>query len=72
MSEIEALARRHPAGMWVMDAVLIEHDLSHDYRTEIHAHRHLPHASAPSGFRDRLAVLRTTSGLITTVRQFMA
>ncbi|MGW1203137.1 hypothetical protein [Streptomyces cyaneofuscatus] len=68
VSEIEALARRHQAGIWVVDAVLIEHDLSHDYRTEIHAHRHLPRASAPSGFRGRLAALRTTLGLITTVR----
>ncbi|MFJ4824822.1 hypothetical protein ACIP5L_16255 [Streptomyces bacillaris] len=68
MSEIEALARRHQAGMWVVDAVLIEHELSHDYRTELHAHRQLPDASSPSGFGGRFAVPRTPLGLVTTVR----
>ncbi|WP_406240520.1 hypothetical protein [Streptomyces anulatus] len=67
-SEIEALARRHHAGMWVVDAALIEHDLSHDYRTELHAHRRLPNTSARSGFGGRFAALRTALGLITTIR----
>jgi hypothetical protein len=33
VSEIEHLARRHQAGMWVVDAVLIEHELDRDHRT---------------------------------------
>lgn len=71
VSEIENLARRHQAGMWVLDAVLIEHDLAHDYRSVFHAHRRLPEASAPSGFRSPrawVAALRTSLGVISTVR----
>ncbi|MEU9465348.1 hypothetical protein AB0D78_01585 [Streptomyces avermitilis] len=34
VSEIERLARGHQAGMWVVDAVLVEHELDHDYRTQ--------------------------------------
>ncbi|MEU9204706.1 hypothetical protein [Streptomyces sp. NPDC048332] len=71
VSEIENLARRHQAGMWVVDAFLIEHDLTHDYRSVFHAHRRLPEASAPSGLaspRSRIAVLRTSLGVISTVR----
>ncbi|MFI9765820.1 hypothetical protein ACIHJG_02995 [Streptomyces sp. NPDC052415] len=33
VSEIERLARQRQAGMWVVDAVLIEHDLDRDHRT---------------------------------------
>ncbi|MGW3419508.1 hypothetical protein [Streptomyces phaeochromogenes] len=33
VSEIEALAQRHQAGMWVVDAVLVEHELTRDHRT---------------------------------------
>ncbi|MFG2669855.1 hypothetical protein [Streptomyces sp. NPDC048445] len=71
VSEIENLARRHQAGMWVLDAVLIEHDLAHDYRSVFHAHRRLPETSAPSGSRSPrawIAGLRTSLGLISTVR----
>lgn len=71
VSEIENLARRHQAGMWVLDAVLIEHDLAHDFRSVFHAHRRLPEASTPSGSRSPrawIAALRTSLGLISTVR----
>ncbi|MER7941989.1 MULTISPECIES: hypothetical protein [Streptomyces] len=71
VSEIENLARRHQAGMWVVDAFLIEHDLAHDYRSVFHAHRRLPEASAPSGNRSPrawVAALRTSLGVISTVR----
>ncbi|MFG2627356.1 hypothetical protein [Streptomyces sp. NPDC048473] len=71
VSEIENLARRHQAGMWVVDAFLIEHDLAHDYRSIFHAHRRLPETSARSGSpspRAWVAALRTSLGVISTVR----
>ncbi|MFE6761447.1 hypothetical protein [Streptomyces sp. NPDC057689] len=71
VSEIENLARRHQAGMWVLDAVLIEHDLAHDFRSVFHAHRRLPQASTPSRSQSPRAwipALRTSLGLISTVR----
>ncbi|MFF3733609.1 hypothetical protein ACFYXM_25675 [Streptomyces sp. NPDC002476] len=71
VSEIENLARRHHAGMWVVDAFLIEHDLTHDHRSVFHAHRRLPASSAPSGFPSPgawVAALRTSLGVISTVR----
>lgn len=33
VAEIQNLAQRHQAGMWVVDAVLIEHELTRDHRT---------------------------------------
>ncbi|MFE9906993.1 hypothetical protein [Streptomyces clavifer] len=71
VSEIENLARRHQAGMWVVDAFLIEHDLAHDHRSVFHAHHRLREASAPSGTRSPrawFAALRTSLGVISTVR----
>lgn len=71
VSEIENLARRHQAGMWVVDAFLIEHDLAHDYRSVFHAHRRLPETSAPSDSpspRAHVAALLATLGVISTVR----
>ena len=71
VSEIENLARRHQAGMWVVDAFLIEHDLAHDYRSVFHAHRRLPETSASSDSpspRAWVAALRTSLGAISTVR----
>ncbi|NUK03979.1 hypothetical protein HRW23_24035 [Streptomyces lunaelactis] len=65
LSEIENLARRHQAGMWVVDAVLIEHDLAHDYRTVFHAHRRLPERPHPMA---RVLAWRTMLGIVTTVR----
>ncbi|MET9970995.1 hypothetical protein ABZZ80_35095 [Streptomyces sp. NPDC006356] len=33
VSEIERIARSHQVGVWVVDAVLVEHELAHDHRT---------------------------------------
>ncbi|MFF3407737.1 hypothetical protein ACFYW8_16315 [Streptomyces sp. NPDC002742] len=33
VAEIERIARRHQAGMWVVDAVLVEHELDRDQRS---------------------------------------
>lgn len=72
VSEIETLARRHQAGMWVVDAGPIEHELSFDYRTVFHAHRRRREASTDSGDRpglwDRVFAWRVLLGLVTTVR----
>ncbi|MFD0141379.1 MULTISPECIES: hypothetical protein [unclassified Streptomyces] len=72
VSEIEGLARRHQAGMWVVDAALIEHELSVDHRTVLHAYRRRREASSTpseqpsivSRLLDRISVL----GWGTTVR----
>ncbi|MET9373904.1 hypothetical protein ABZX98_07115 [Streptomyces sp. NPDC002992] len=72
VSEIEGLARRHQAGMWVTDAVLIEHELSVDRRTVRHAYRGRPEPESGSagrpGLRSRLFAWRTLFGLVTSVR----
>ncbi|MFD4738121.1 hypothetical protein ACFWNQ_12215 [Streptomyces virginiae] len=72
VSEIEGLARRHQAGMWVMDAALIEHELSLDHRTVLHAYsrrRDAPpaHSDQP-GFLHRFFDWCSVLGLVTTVR----
>ncbi|QES12152.1 hypothetical protein DEJ45_06900 [Streptomyces venezuelae] len=72
VSEIEGLARRHQAGMWVVDAALIEHELSVDRRTVLHAHHRCPDTGAGSpersDFKGRLFAWRTLFGLVTSVR----
>lgn len=72
VSSIEALARDHQAGMWVVDASLIEHEHSVDYRTVFHAFRRRREAGTDSPgqptLRDRLFTWRTLLGMVTTVR----
>ncbi|KOG25163.1 hypothetical protein ADK34_17925 [Streptomyces viridochromogenes] len=72
VSEIEWLARRHQAGMWVVDAALVEHELSVDHRTVLHAYRGRREALAgPSvrqDFRSRIFAWRELLGLVTSVR----
>ncbi|WP_329073212.1 hypothetical protein [Streptomyces sp. NBC_01429] len=63
--EIVSLARRYQAGMWVVDAQLIQHDLEYDYRSGYHSYRTLPTTSRRQA---RLARLRTSLGLVTTER----
>jgi hypothetical protein len=48
VSEIERLARRHQAGLWVVDAVLIEHALDHDHRTRYQVREQDANASGRS------------------------
>ncbi|MFE1960583.1 hypothetical protein [Streptomyces sp. NPDC059479] len=64
-SEIEGLARRYRAGMWVVDADLVDHDLEHDYRSGYHSYRTPP--TGPGLFA-KLARGRETLGLVTTQR----
>ncbi|MGW8359291.1 hypothetical protein ACWGK1_01775 [Streptomyces wedmorensis] len=72
VSEIEGLARRHQAGMWVVDAALIEHELSVDRRAVLHAYRGrreaLSGSSEQPDFRSRVFAWRVLLGLVTTVR----
>ncbi|MFE1902221.1 hypothetical protein ACFW96_00925 [Streptomyces gardneri] len=72
VSEIEGLASRHQAGMWVVDAALIEHELSADRRTVLHAYRRHPgtgsDSSERSDLRGRIFAWRTLFGLVTSVR----
>ena len=65
VSEIENLARQYRAGMWVVDAYLIDHDLEHDYRSGYQSYRTPP--TGP-GRRARMARWRETVGLVTTHR----
>ncbi|WP_175439214.1 hypothetical protein [Streptomyces vilmorinianum] len=72
VSEIEGLARRHQAGMWVVDATLIEHELAVDHRTVFHAYRSRQASSAVGteepGSGSRVLAWRTLFGMVTTVR----
>ncbi|MGW6057541.1 hypothetical protein [Streptomyces sp. NPDC055189] len=61
VGEIENLARRHQAGMWVVDAALIEHDLEHDYRTVFHARER--DTDAPTRLFSLRAVLKSMTAL---------
>ncbi|MEU4270801.1 hypothetical protein [Streptomyces sp. NPDC026092] len=71
-SEIEELARRHQAGMWVVDAALIGHELSVDHRTVLHAYHRPPEIEPDSSerpdLRSQLFIWRTLLGLVTSVR----
>ncbi|MCX4667974.1 hypothetical protein OG453_15055 [Streptomyces sp. NBC_01381] len=62
VGEIENLARLHQAGLWVVDAALIEHDLEHDYRTVFHARE--KETNAPT----RLFGLRALLNSVTVLR----
>ncbi|WOX21226.1 hypothetical protein [Streptomyces solicathayae] len=72
VSSIEALARDHQAGMWVVDAGLIEHELSIDYRTVFHAFGRRRPATSESPEQPtlsaRIFTWRTLLGMVTTVR----
>ncbi|MFB6627580.1 hypothetical protein ACFCW1_35300 [Streptomyces sp. NPDC056375] len=72
VSEIEGLARRHQAAMWAVDAVLIEHELSVDHRTVMHAYLRRREASSAGSDRpiivSRFLEWCSVLGLGTTVR----
>ncbi|NGO13408.1 hypothetical protein G5C60_38895 [Streptomyces sp. HC44] len=66
VSEIERLAQRHQAGMWVVEAVLVEHELDCDHRTRYHV-REQDDATATLPFSLR-ALRRSLTSLRIVIR----
>ncbi|WP_240136196.1 hypothetical protein [Streptomyces sp. MUM 178J] len=63
--EIEKLAQGHQAGLWVVDAALVEHAVDQDHRSVYHVHAKAPEAS---GLLNTVRRCRSRLGAATTLR----